>query len=43
MYFELEKTVLLVMNTVMSCRFVLEGREIRINLSCAIFVTMNYG
>ncbi|XP_053515524.1 dynein axonemal heavy chain 14 [Artibeus jamaicensis] len=26
-----------------SVRFVLEGREIRINLSCAIFVTMNYG
>ncbi|KAM5302059.1 dynein axonemal heavy chain 14 [Glossophaga mutica] len=26
-----------------SVRFVLEGREIRINLSCAVFVSMNYG
>ncbi|XP_016076637.1 PREDICTED: dynein heavy chain 14, axonemal [Miniopterus natalensis] len=26
-----------------SVRFVLEGREIRINMSCAVFVTMNYG
>ncbi|XP_066216240.1 dynein axonemal heavy chain 14 [Saccopteryx leptura] len=26
-----------------SVRFVLEGREIRINVSCAVFVTMNYG
>lgn len=41
-YFGLEKTILLVTNTVMSCRFVLEGKEIRINMSCAVFVTINY-
>nr|KAF6399683.1 dynein axonemal heavy chain 14 [Molossus molossus] len=26
-----------------SVRFVLEGREVRINMSCAVIVTMNYG
>ncbi|ELK08885.1 Dynein heavy chain 14, axonemal [Pteropus alecto] len=41
-YFGLEKTILLVTNTVMSRRFVLEGKEIRINMSCAVFVTINY-
>ena len=42
-YFGLQKAVVLMMNTVMSCRFVLEGKEIRINMSCAVFVTLNPG
>ena len=42
-YFGLQKAVVLMMNTIMSCRFVLEGKEIRINMSCAVFVTLNPG